>query len=100
MLGTFDAPPGEEDSECDQYQDQDEDNWGENKDQNTDVRVAGVASKLGWQNEQPGKPGGGHQRDAQHADPVTEEQYENGRFGSSFMASLICQPEILTGQPY
>ena len=76
----FDAPPGKEDPERDQYQAQDEDNWDENKDQNADVWVAGVASKLDGQNEQPGEPSGGHQRDAQHADPVTEEQYEYGAF--------------------
>src|SRR5271167_2782080 len=80
FLGAFDAPPGKEDSERDQYQAQNEDNWDDNKDHNADVWVAGVASKLHWQNEQPGEAGGGHQRDAQHADPVAEEQYEYGAF--------------------
>src|SRR5271165_1058595 len=80
LLGTFDAPPGKEDSERDQYQAEDEDNWDDNKDHNADVWVAGVASKLDGQNEQPGEPSGGHQRDTQHADPVTEEEYEYGAF--------------------
>ncbi|HVO64708.1 MAG TPA: hypothetical protein VMT53_27550 [Terriglobales bacterium] len=60
LLVAFDAPPRQEDSERDQYEADDEDNRDYEKDHYADVGVAGVASKLDWQNEEPGKAGGRH----------------------------------------
>ncbi len=75
-----DAPPGKEDPESDQHETQDEDNRDHKKDDDADVGIAGVPSKLGWQSKQPREASGGYQRDAQHADPMTGEQHEYRTF--------------------
>jgi len=64
LLGAYNASPRQEDSERDQYEAEDENHWDDEKDNYADVWVAGVASKLDWQNEQPGKTGGRHEGDA------------------------------------
>src|SRR5208337_4422576 len=51
-----------------------------NKDNNADVRIIGVTSKLDRQNEQPGEPRGRYKSNSQHADPVAGQKYEYGTF--------------------
>ncbi len=46
------------------------------KDDDADVGIAGVSSKLDWECEQPGEAGRRHQGDTQHAHPMTGEQHE------------------------
>ena len=69
-------PPGKKNSESDKDQPQDENSRNQNKYDNADVWIVGIPSKLGRQNEQPGKARGGRQRDAQHADPVARQQHQ------------------------
>src|SRR5208337_5384798 len=69
FLYRFNTPPREENSQGDQYKAEDENNRDKNKDNNADVRIIGVTSKLDRQNEQPGEPRGRHKSNSQHADP-------------------------------
>jgi hypothetical protein len=56
----LDSLPGEENTHGDQHQARYEDNWDDDKDENADVRIAGVSSNLGRQNEEPRKTGCSH----------------------------------------
>jgi hypothetical protein len=64
FLDRFNTPPRKENSPSDQYQAEDENDRDKNKDNNADVRVAGMPAKLNRQNEEPREAGCGHQRDA------------------------------------
>jgi hypothetical protein len=69
----LDSPSGKENTHGDQQQTSYEDNWDDDKDENADVRIAGMASNLEWQDEEPGKTGRGYECDAQHANPICGE---------------------------
>lgn len=56
----FDSPPSEKNTYGDQQQTSYEDNRDDDKDENADVRIAGMASNLEWQDKEPGKTGCGH----------------------------------------
>jgi hypothetical protein len=56
----LDPPPGKENTQRDQQQPGYEDSWDGDKDENADVRIAGVSSNLGRQNEESRKAGCGH----------------------------------------
>jgi hypothetical protein len=65
-----------EQPEGDQHQARYEGNRNKNKEDDANVRIAGVSSKLGRGGEQPGETGRRYQRRSHQAHPMTGEQHE------------------------
>jgi hypothetical protein len=75
--GSLDALAREESAQGHQHQPEDKNHRYKDEDNNADVRIVCVATKLKRQNKQPGKTRCCHQDDSQHGNPVARQQNED-----------------------